>query len=397
MVNKPKNIVVCLDGTGNQIEENLSNVLKLVRTLKNSNEQIVFYDQGVGTLGHKYTWGRTVQELKNLLGLGFGLGIDRNVLKGYEFIAEHYSEHKIGAKKKLTGDNIFIFGFSRGAHTARILAGLIYEIGIIRPEQIHLSGAALSAYKRAIPSNDKGYEGDSANFRRVVGTKTATITFLGVWDTVSSIFVPNSKGYWPPIVREKLPHTSHNPSVHTFRHAIAVDERRRMFRVDHWELDQQFKPNIYSQGKEKKQDAKEVWFSGFHSDVGGGHDRENSGLSQIPLIWMIEEAKASGLKVNDRMLRYVTGQKKWSATTKYIYPKPDVKAPVHNSMKGLWNVLEIIPKHTSRREWENKKSVFGCFLPLSEPRSISDETEIHPSVKDRIKIVPDYKPVNVID
>lgn len=393
-----KNIVICLDGTGNQIEENLSNVLKLYRTLEKSEKQVVFYDQGVGTLKRTFTWGKRKQQLKHVLGLAFGYGLDRNVLQAYEFIVQNYVEQKVN--RKTVRDSIYIFGFSRGAHTARVLAGLIYEIGILRPEQIHLSAAALMAYKESVPTglpdtDEAGYEGEGMNFRRVANPRTAAVKFLGVFDTVSSVFVPNAKGYWPPLVREKLPRTQENPGVENFRHAIAVDERRRMFRVDHWEKDQEFKPNVHSQGDTEKQDAREIWFSGFHSDVGGGHDRIDSGISQYPLIWMLGEAAGKGLQVFDRMADYVSGVKPYTSSTEYLYPAPDVKAAHHDSMSRIWSVAEYFPKRVHPRKWPGRKSFMGCYLPRSEPRFIEPGDEIHASVHDRIKAVPGYDPENV--
>jgi len=235
---KPKNIVICLDGTGNQIEDNLSNVLKLYRTLGKSDSQVVYYEQGVGTLGQVYTWGWLWQKIKNGLGLAFGLGLDENVIQAYEFLVRHHKEYTVKGQSHPESDNIYIFGFSRGAYTARVLAGLIYEIGILRPEQIHLTGAAFTAYKQTKAplsahdnNNEKTFEGEGANFRRITAPKMGVIKFLGVWDTVSSVFVPNTKRFFPPITRENLPHASVNPAVETFRHALSVDERRRMFRL----------------------------------------------------------------------------------------------------------------------------------------------------------------------
>ncbi|NNC37910.1 MAG: DUF2235 domain-containing protein [Hyphomonadaceae bacterium] len=399
---KPRNIVICLDGTGNKIQENLSNVLKLYRVLEKSDTQIVYYDQGVGTLGQIYTWGWLKQKIKSGLGLAFGLGLDRNVIRAYQFLVNHYQEHTVRGQTSPVRDNIFIFGFSRGAQTARVLAGMIYEIGILAPEQVHLSGAAFTAYKQASPPlnpdetiDEKLYEGEAANFRRVARTKVGAIKFLGVWDTVNSVFVPNPKGFFPPLTRENPPHTAINPAVKTFRQAVAVDEFRRMFRVDHWTPDQNFKPNIYAQGKPEPQNASEVWFVGSHGDVGGGYKRKQSGLSQFPLIWMMDEAKKSGLKLPNRMAKYVSGVKPWSVKTHYLYPEPDVKAPLHKSLTWMWWPLEIIPKSVKRREWPKRKSLFGLYIPWGEPRFIPKDANIHWSVKERISECPKYRPVNI--
>lgn len=394
MTIKQKNLVICLDGTGNQIEENLSNVLKLYRTLEKNDEQLVFYDQGVGTLKRTLTWGRRKQQLKHFLGLAFGYGLDRNVLNAYEFLIQNYSERK--TKAGTLSDCIYIFGFSRGAHTARVLAGLIYEIGILRPEQIHLSKAALMAYKQsARKSADDKRNSEGVNFRRVVQPRVAAVKFLGVFDTVSSVFVPNSKGYWPPLVREKLPHTCSNPAVENFRHAVSIDERRRMFRLDGWDENQNFQPNRHSQAEPQTQDAKEVWFSGYHSDVGGGHERMDSGISQYPLIWMLGEAGTKGIKVFDRMAQYVSGVKPYSSKTKYFYPSPDVMAPHHDSMSWIWKTIEFAPKSVRFQEWPDRNSKLGYYFPSCEPRRIPDSAEIHASVQKRVANIKAYEPVNI--
>ncbi|MEM7612707.1 MAG: DUF2235 domain-containing protein [Pseudomonadota bacterium] len=390
-----KNIVICLDGTGNQIEENISNVLKLYRCIHKDDTQVAYYDQGIGTLGRSDTWGRWKQALRNaVLGMGFGLGLDDIVVNAYRFLVTHYED----------GDQIFLFGFSRGAYAARVLAAMLYEVGLIDPDQIHLSRAALLAYKQShVPSDvtsnaqsDDEYEGEGANFRRVMGTRTVAIEFLGLWDTVSSVLVPNYKGiFWPPIVRETLPHTDRNPGVARCRHAIAIDERRRMFRSQHWDADQTFKPNWHASGTPLPQDALEVWFAGSHSDIGGGYPKDDSGLSQFPLIWMIEQAGASGLRVRQRMARYVSGQAPYTSTTKYLYPKPDSRAKAHESLTGLWWLLEWLPKRRSMRESAPSRSLLGYYLPRGERRRIREEARIHDSVHERLNAGVGYKPDNL--
>ena len=399
-----RNIVICLDGTGNQIEENISNVLKLYRVLRKTDDQIVYYDQGVGTLGQTSRWGRWTQTLRSVVGLATGMGLDDNVLRAYGFLVRHHRMHKIDGKTRKRGDHIYIFGYSRGAHTARVLAGLIYEIGILQPEQIHLAGAALTAYKatnRPLGTSDTQgriqYEGEGANFRRITHGAVGRIRFLGLWDTVSSVLIPNPHGLFPPLIRETLPHTRSNPAVRTVRHALAIDERRRMFRPDRW-TSGPYKPNLYSQGEPPQQDVREVWFAGVHGDVGGGYARAKSGLSQIPLIWMLEEAKAAGLSVRTRMMEYVTGQKAWSETTRYLYPAPDPAATVHTSLTAGWWPLEIFPKAARFRNWPKRKLWFGwVYIPWAEPRFIAPDDDIHPSVRERVELKPDYRPINLPD
>src|SRR6266550_5398983 len=107
----PKNIVICCDGTGNQINENISNILKLYRIVLKNESQVVFYDPGVGTLARPDPWTKFLQDTKRFLGLATGYGLDDEVLKAYEFLIDHYQD----------GDAVYVFGFSRGAYTVRIL------------------------------------------------------------------------------------------------------------------------------------------------------------------------------------------------------------------------------------------------------------------------------------
>ena len=137
-----KNIVICCDGTGNEISENISNVLKLYRCLRKTDRthprQLVFYDPGVGTVTEPSTWHRIKADINLVLGLATGYGLDDNVLAAYGFLVHNYEE----------GDQIYLFGFSRGAYTVRVLAGLIHKVGLIAREQVNLAGSGLTAYKQ---------------------------------------------------------------------------------------------------------------------------------------------------------------------------------------------------------------------------------------------------------
>jgi uncharacterized protein (DUF2235 family) len=115
-----RNIVICCDGTGNEISENISNVLKLYRCLRKTEKtqprQLVFYDPGVGTLARPDPWHKLKQDFNAILGLATGYGLDDKVLASYQFLVRNYRE----------GDQIYLYGFSRGAYTVRVLAGLIH-------------------------------------------------------------------------------------------------------------------------------------------------------------------------------------------------------------------------------------------------------------------------------
>ena len=386
-----KNIIICLDGTGNKIEENLSNVLKLYRILDKNDKQIVYYDQGVGTFGQQDTWGVLSQKIKTFWGKLTGYGLDKNVLEAYKFIVTHYKSDKNEQ------DKLFIFGFSRGAHTARVLAGMIYMMGVLRPDQVNLAGAALTAYKRA---GTKSGKKNALYFARITATKSGhrkntAIEFMGVWDTVSSVIIPDAARFFLPGI-ERLRLTRDNPAVRIFRHAMAIDEKRRMFRVDKWTDGQYFKPNPRSTGEPVPQNSKQVWFAGDHSDVGGGYKRAESAIAQYPLKWMITEASSAGLEINLRMFKHVANGEPYSSNSMHNYPKPTTTEKPHDSMKLLWPLLEYFPKFKKNLEWRDRKVWFGRFyFPQKEPRFIEADAIIHDSVYQRMENCREYNPENV--
>lgn len=370
-------------------------MLKLYRTLKKNDQstprQLVFYDQGVGTIGQKSTWGVFRQKTASVWGLATGHGLDSNVLRAYRFICKHF-EMENDSDSSTARDRIFLFGYSRGAHAVRVLAALIYNIGILRPEQLHLCGAALTAYKKA----RSGRKGEVDQFRRITQTKHHSVDFIGVWDTVSSMIVPKPDKPFLPTT-EQLLNTGINPGVAAFRHAMSIDESRYAFRLDEWRNDQDFKPNPYSTGEIISQDCKQVWFAGFHGDVGGGNRRAQSGLSQYPLRWMIREAMQFGLQFNTRMVDYVSGGVPYTRETVHLYPIPDYKAPAHSSRRTAWAAMEFLPKRSRFREWNGpgkRPACLGLYFPFWEPRHIPDGALIHQSAIDRRNSIENYAPVN---
>jgi uncharacterized protein (DUF2235 family) len=387
-----KNVVVCCDGTGNDISENISNVLKLYRVLrktgKGSPEQVVFYDAGVGTLARPDPFTKLKQDTKMVVGLALGYGLDDNVLRAYEFLIDQYQD----------GDQIYLFGFSRGAYTVRVLAAFIHKVGLLWPAQRHLAGAALTAYKQtsasavARASEDGQATTDlAAQFARIVGSRAPTIRFLGVWDTVASVIVPRPDRYYTFDLQTLL-HTQHNPSVQAFRQASAIDERRRMFRLQPWDGGQMFCLNRFDTTKGTPQDARQVWFAGVHSDVGGGYPEKESGLAKFPLLWMIDEAVDHGIEVN----RQTVNQLAWGIQRKgspYSYVAPDAGAGPHDSMNAAWRLLEWIPKSNQYKEWNGRRSILGHYLPREEPRPIPADAFVHESVM--LRRQHGYEPVNL--
>lgn len=402
-----KNIVVCCDGTGNEISENISNVLKLYRALRKTGKtephQVAFYDPGVGTLARPDPFTKFKQDTVTVLGLAFGYGLDDNVLKAYEFLIDHYE----------AGDDIYLFGFSRGAYTARVLAALIHNVGLLSPQQRNLAGAALTAYKQASSVDDsisvnvavvndddaddtgpKTKDDPAAQFARIVSTRWPTIKFVGVWDTVASVIVPRPDRFYA-FSLQKLLHTQKNPSVKVFRQAIAIDERRRMFRLDTWDEPQTFMHNRFSKtNNSEPQDTLQVWFAGVHADVGGGYPERESGLSKFPLLWMIDEAVKCGLAVDQRTVNQLA----WGVQRKgspFSYVAPDVMRDPHDSMSSVWRTLEWIPKSERFKEWSARRSFLEYYIPGAEPRHIPLDALIHESVVQRMNAVPAYHPINL--
>jgi uncharacterized protein (DUF2235 family) len=303
----------------------------------------------------------------------------------------------------------------------RVLAALTHVIGLVPPDQLNLAGYAFTAYKRSsadsrkehrlaeqrgetpprIDSPDEDEEAGERRssaleaawqFSRVAGGYPIRYEFLGVWDTVASVIVPRDDTFIPDL--QTLRFTRTNPSVKTVRHAIALDERRRMFRLNRWTEPQSYRTNPFKASSEAPQDIKQVWFAGVHADVGGGYPETESALSKFPLQWMIEEAAAKGLLVNRAMINHlVLGEPRKGS--KHVYVQPDPKGPMHNSMTIGWKPLEWIPKKAKWREWPMRHALLGWYLPRSEPRLVPDNALIHWSVIARRDAGINYAPVNL--
>jgi uncharacterized protein (DUF2235 family) len=313
-------------------------------------------------------------------GLVTGYGLDEDVLCAYRFLIDTYSD----------ADNIYLFGFSRGAYTIRVLAGFLRLIGLLERPQRDLAAYALTAYKRAAAKNDFEI---AWRFERIIPTRRVPIKFIGVWDTVSSVIVPRPDRLYLPSL-QALPYTRTNSYVEFFRQAIAVDERRRMFRINRWAEPQVYQPNPFDKTNTKPQDVKEVWFAGVHADVGGGYPETESGPAKYPLGWMIDEAVHHGLQISRSMFNHlVLGQTRQGSTR--TYTAPSFTAKLHNSMTIGWKPLEIIPKLVKWRDWPWCHSLFGWYLPFCEPRQIDDGARIHYSVFERFDADPTYRPVNL--
>jgi uncharacterized protein (DUF2235 family) len=204
-----RKLIVCLDGTDNQFSAKNTNVVRLFQCLdRDPRIQIVRYDPGVGTIWEPGTLSKTWQKTQMLIGLAFGLGVTRIVAGAYLFLMQTYQ----------TGDAIYIFGFSRGALEARALAALIHRCGLLQGQLASLQPYAMRLFE--VPGNFPVVDSFKATFSHCV-----EITFLGLWDTVTSY-----GNVWTPI---NWPNVTRNPSVRQVAHASAIDERRAFFpRID---------------------------------------------------------------------------------------------------------------------------------------------------------------------
>jgi uncharacterized protein (DUF2235 family) len=289
-----KRIIFCADGTWDT-PQNKTNVYKLFKALSVTAEQLPFYDDGVGSDG---------LPLEKLAGGAMGLGLFQKIKDGYTKIAHAYEQ----------GDDVFIFGFSRGAYTARSLAGMIANCGLPTKDfDDNLVGKAFEAYRDKL-------------LRQTIldaltpqyGLFDACIRMVGVWDTVGALGIPSMIGKVDPVLYGFLD-TGLHPDVKNACHALAVDERRC-----------EFPATLWTSTPAAGQHVEQVWFSGVHCDVGGGYPE--TGLSDITLSWMMGKANALGVQFADDA---------WSLY-KAVDPK-NALDQIHES----WNLIWGFPHHRS--------------------------------------------------
>lgn len=274
-----KKLAVFFDGTWNredqQDKNNLpcrTNIAKLFEatlpTDKNDTPQLVQYIRGVGT-----------KRKERLKGGGFGYGISNNIKEGYRFLVSNYTK----------GDEIFIFGFSRGAYAARSLAGLIRNCGILKREKMYLINEAYHNYKNK--SSDwapSAAQAQAFRLEHAWGDKS-TIKFLGIFDTVGALGAP--LGVITGWIVDKLFQTAFHDTqlssiIESAYHAVAVDEHRLLFEPTLMQPNKQHNPANFEQ----------KWFPGVHSNIGGGYS--DTGLSDLTLRWMASKADVHGLNID---------------------------------------------------------------------------------------------------
>ncbi|MDP5189623.1 DUF2235 domain-containing protein [Rheinheimera baltica] len=324
-----KRIIICCDGTWNEPDDIPTNVTKMVRAISpvspDGIHQVVFYDQGVGTGG----------KIDKFIGGAFGSGLEKNVLDCYRFLIHNYQ----------LGDEIYAFGFSRGAYTARAFVGLIHAVGLLEKSTLDKLTQAYKHYRTEPEERQQGLYED--NYR-------PDIRMVGVFDTVGALGAPTPllgkfTRNWVGFFNTRI-----CAQVKYAYHALALDEKRAPFQPDMW-----------TGTLQDDQYMEQCWFAGAHSDIGGGY--AECGLSDIALQWMVGKASALGLVFNQT---YLDAQ-----------CKPDLNMQPHDSYSFSYKLLEKMATA------ESVRLVFGD--PANPPINVS----IHDSVYQRVA-KGNYQPQN---
>ncbi|KAN0138084.1 Uncharacterized alpha/beta hydrolase domain (DUF2235) domain containing protein [Lactarius tabidus] len=398
-----RNLVLCFDGTTNQYDGTNTNVVKLCSLLRKDRveEQLTYYQAGVGTylapgvVSPLFQWGAEIMDE------AVAWYLYQHVQDGYLFLMQNYQ----------VGDKIHLFGFSRGAYTARALAGMLHKIGLLPKDNVEQVPFAYKLFKAA--KNETLAEGFKATFCRAV-----KIDFLGVWDTVASVGVVMSKS---------LPFVTGNTAIRVFRHALSLDEHRANFRPNFFHRpvttggNKNLKPaqNTAEGGTYElfDTDEKEVWFVGCHTDVGGGSTPNSSpnSLSNISLRWMVQEIlrancgilfdydafEQCGIPITiGKDIYPPTGTSlaadqasgsgndidNGGVVTEYQADAVDVAQPMHDQLKKnlLWWILEIMFTSYTYQNEQDKWATKWSFH-LGSGRYVPPKPLFHESVRLRMQ------------
>jgi uncharacterized protein (DUF2235 family) len=310
----PKRLIVCCDGTWNVPDQTSdgracpTNITKIALSVAPADaagvEQRMYYHPGVG-----------VSRWDHLRGGAFGAGLSRNVIDAYRFLVESYEP----------GDDIYLFGFSRGAFTARSTAGLIRNSGILRRDQIDRIHEAYALY-RARTAHPRGVE--ATLFRRSYSHDVG-IRFVAVFDTVGALGIPDL-GFGIARLfnrRYRFHDTELSTRVAAAFQALAIDEHRRPFR-----------PSVWTQQADAQgQEVEQVWFSGVHCNIGGGYP--DSSLSDIALLWIAEKARRHGIEFRPGAFPAGSSASAGSATSTDFSVAPDALGPARESRTGMYRLV----------------------------------------------------------
>jgi uncharacterized protein (DUF2235 family) len=341
-----KRIITCSDGTWNKPNEYYkgkrvtTNVQQIFEAICNSDDkeiqQIKYYDEGVGAEG---SW------LSRKLDGATGKGIDENILSAYKFILWNYEP----------GDELYLFGFSRGAYTARSLAGLIRNCGILKNNDLSLIKEAYRIYRARNPVTDPNGVEAIAFKQKYSYYENLRIKFIGIWDTVGALGIPSRWFQWYNNKKYQFHDTTLSSITDYAYQALAIDEKRANFMPTLWEKSEKVMMG------EVQQVMEQVWFPGVHSNIGGGYP--DQGLSDITLNWMVNKAKQTGLGFEKKYLEEQV--------------KPDAAGTLYNSKVFPFSLLP-----------DALRAV--CKNPLANE-------SIHPAAFERMRLVPDYQPKNLLE
>lgn len=333
-----KRIVICADGTWNlrdQVDKDSgkrrpSNVTKLARAVRsrsrNGIDQVVYYHSGVGTKGG----------LDKITGGAFGDGIEENIRELYRFLIYNY----------VIGDEIYLFGFSRGAFTVRTLAGFMALVGLLQKDDDYYVPEIYECYEKGLKCDSDDWK---QAFHNIKDTQPPPpIRMVGVWDTVGALGAPGLLGQFLNGNKYQYHNVGLTPQIEHAVHAMALDERRKPFAVNIWE-----RPDGWGGTLEQ------VWFPGVHSNIGGGYKPD--GLANEALHWMVERAEALGLEFDDDYLKHF---------------RPCFNSTLNDSMTASYRLLGPVQRAVGRH--------------------IVHGEALHQSVIDRIAYTPSsYAPKNV--
>ncbi|MEO6414023.1 MAG: DUF2235 domain-containing protein [Pedococcus sp.] len=329
-----KRLLVCCDGTWNKPDsQTITNVEKIARTVQSDPgatggvHQLVYYVSGVGAGSYA---------ADRILGGAFGFGLFHNVIASYRFLAQNYAP----------GDEIFIIGFSRGAYTARSVAGMLGRVGLLT--KVSLVEEKLPAAVRMYQQTDlpEGAFGASVEEFKHDHCHRANVSFLGVFDTVGALGLPglSRRSY-------QFHDVQLSGQVLRARHALALDETRLKFAPTFWEA-----PVEPAGAPTDDERVKQVWFEGAHSDVGGGY--RETGLSDTSLLWMAREAHDAGLVFDVPLL------------THYVHSGSD---PIrHDPLNRMYKVDNLILGAKMKVSRNTRDSAFSHGLRrLTNERALS--------------------------
>ena len=382
----PKAIAIFADGTGNSASKLFkTNVQRLYEALETDgpaqSRQVAYYHDGVGTSSFRPL---------ALLGGAFGWGLKRNVLDLYVYLCRTYRP----------GDRIYVFGFSRGAFTVRLLVGVIVTQGLLtglgEEALIRYSRDAYRAYRRRFNQTgglvtalrnlrDAGVRlwrqaWKHPSYAEVARTGPVAVEFVGVWDTVAAYGMPLAEltrgiavWVWPL----SMPNYVLSPLVKEARHALALDDERDTFHPLLW--DELAEQTMIDKGEVRDGRLRQVWFAGMHSDVGGGYPIDS--LAHVPLLWMLREAEAAGLRFKP-------------AAVEELERKQDPSGPMHDSRQGLAGYYRYQPRKISAKVEPADDTALIMRDPGLHGKGLLRSVRLHESVLERIgKGADGYAPI----